>query len=129
MLIVTPLRLRNSIASSSGKSLCVSTSLITTFGIGRKFASPGVGVTGKDTMFVAPSGNLPSDEPGGCAIVQLTLLINTPEAVKIPSDSLLAESRKFVWSAPAVGVLSASKRWKPRRPAPMNDNAGIGYFN
>src|ERR1041385_8873707 len=63
MLIGFAVGLNNSIASSNGRSVCVSASLMTTSLNGRKLAWPGGGYWGKGTMVGFALGKAPSETP------------------------------------------------------------------
>ena len=62
----SPVGLKISTASSSGGSLWLMSSLITTLASGRKFGLPGVGVVTKKTRLAVPSGSRPSEMPVAC---------------------------------------------------------------
>src|SRR5258707_2760961 len=87
--------LYSSIASSRGSMECERTSLTTTLSSGRKLLSPGVGVAGKRTMLVLPSGRRPSERPTAWA-GKLIPSSNTPRAEEMPMDSPELLSLKFV---------------------------------
>ena len=112
----------NSMASSSGGSVCVSTSLMTMLVMGPKFGALGVW-PGMEMMFVPPSGNRPMDTPVVCAPKSTRSITVVLFVSKSTMRSPLAESLKSTWSAPWARLSSASNlRWPS---AAMNESAGM----
>src|ERR1035437_4357121 len=110
-------------ASSSGGSVWVRTSLTTTFERGRKLLWAGETVVVKLTRLVEPSGKRPWETPVCCA-PNVTEVISVPSGENRATDSPDLLSLKLTWSGPAPGWLSAKNCTKLLLPAPVTARGG-----